>query len=527
MPATTIIAWTFAALVGVFSLRGIYRALFADRSRGVPRCPKCWYNLTGAASLTCPECGRTARSTRALHRTRRRRGRALLYVILLLVAAATPLVERVRHWSLDDYPTVVLFAAAPVLAIDRDYISTIFMRENNGLSDREIRLADWSFAFAIRQNRNRSQMMLISQTLVAEGCALPRCVRAIAAEAADPNSTDHALGVALLRSAVPVDATYLPLWQKLARESDNPGIRRAAIYAIGEMGEKGLPALDLVIAALDDPSPEVVAQAASSLGALGHAPPHAVLKLAELLSVPSYVGMGSAIALGELGDHAVPAIPEMIRLIGDPACPIQELLVGSLGMIGPPAEDAVPMLLACAASDNCLARAESLVAVARIVQPLPDQSKREEPVRVMLECLDGNVDPSVRVAALQALFLIDWEPEERGPDIGDRSQRYMTPVGAIWGRLLEARSTGTLREAEAELLDLLAGGYDSAKWPEQEAAIEALSHLESEAALPVLERFVSDRSRWVTHMDRSEKQRYVRRHMQHIKDASTPTTPPR
>ena len=62
------------------------RALFADRSRGRRRCPKCWYEMTGVAGLRCPECGREARGERKLLRTRRRPMRAAAGLALALLA---------------------------------------------------------------------------------------------------------------------------------------------------------------------------------------------------------------------------------------------------------------------------------------------------------------------------------------------------------------------------------------------------------------------------------------------------------
>ena len=56
-----------------------------DRSRGRPRCPCCWYDMKGAPSLTCPECGKTVRSERSLFKTRRSwKGLAIAAVLVLL-----------------------------------------------------------------------------------------------------------------------------------------------------------------------------------------------------------------------------------------------------------------------------------------------------------------------------------------------------------------------------------------------------------------------------------------------------------
>src|SRR6185436_9709920 len=73
------------------------RALLADRARGRRRCQRCWYDMAGAPppGLKCPECGREARSERALFRTRRRWRRAMAGVALVLAGAALAAGERV------------------------------------------------------------------------------------------------------------------------------------------------------------------------------------------------------------------------------------------------------------------------------------------------------------------------------------------------------------------------------------------------------------------------------------------------
>ena len=43
------IGWGLIALGALL----ILRALFADRSRGRRRCPRCWYSMDGAPSLPC------------------------------------------------------------------------------------------------------------------------------------------------------------------------------------------------------------------------------------------------------------------------------------------------------------------------------------------------------------------------------------------------------------------------------------------------------------------------------------------
>ncbi len=63
-------------------------ALFADQSRGRKRCPKCWYDMSGAPTLVCPECGKDAKRPASLLRTQRRKRWALFGVLLVLLGTS-------------------------------------------------------------------------------------------------------------------------------------------------------------------------------------------------------------------------------------------------------------------------------------------------------------------------------------------------------------------------------------------------------------------------------------------------------
>ncbi len=90
-------------------------ALFWDRARGRKRCPRCWYDMSGAPGLRCPECGHQGVAERTLTKTRRRWRYLPLAGILLLGADS---VRRIPDPDLEGWtrfvPTTAMILVPPM-----------------------------------------------------------------------------------------------------------------------------------------------------------------------------------------------------------------------------------------------------------------------------------------------------------------------------------------------------------------------------------------------------------------------------
>ena len=74
------------AVVPLVGLLLVCWGLWGDRSKGRPRCPKCWYDMRGTVPrVECPECGHDARQERRLYRNRRRWWPVILGAMLVLL----------------------------------------------------------------------------------------------------------------------------------------------------------------------------------------------------------------------------------------------------------------------------------------------------------------------------------------------------------------------------------------------------------------------------------------------------------
>lgn len=106
--------WTLAALLGAAGLFVLYRALLHDRSRGKKRCPKCWYDMSGAPSLTCSECGKSVKRERKLYKTRRHKRWAAVGIVLLVSATCSALAPTIsRDGWLSIVPNTALILVSP------------------------------------------------------------------------------------------------------------------------------------------------------------------------------------------------------------------------------------------------------------------------------------------------------------------------------------------------------------------------------------------------------------------------------
>ncbi len=107
--SATVIGWT-AGLFGVFL---VIWWVVGDRARGRVRCPGCWYDMSDAVGLLCPECGKTAKCEGVFLKTRRPRWLVLMALFFMgggwYGVLVGPRVAETGEW-LAAVPTWVLMA---------------------------------------------------------------------------------------------------------------------------------------------------------------------------------------------------------------------------------------------------------------------------------------------------------------------------------------------------------------------------------------------------------------------------------
>lgn len=111
---------TLALILGGIALLGLLVALYADRSRGRRRCPRCWFDLSShGRELKCPECGRTHAHEGRMYLTRRHWKWAVLCAVGLIAARAT--------WEYPAFKAKGAPAYAPDWAVRRfmEYLPTL------------------------------------------------------------------------------------------------------------------------------------------------------------------------------------------------------------------------------------------------------------------------------------------------------------------------------------------------------------------------------------------------------------------
>lgn len=117
--------WRFDAIPtmligGSMSLFAAFLVIWAtvgDRARGRIRCPKCWYDMSAAVGLQCPECGHEAKDPTAFSKSRRPRWAYVVAAMLLIPGGYGIAVSRdvSEYGPLGLVPTWALMAGWEVL----------------------------------------------------------------------------------------------------------------------------------------------------------------------------------------------------------------------------------------------------------------------------------------------------------------------------------------------------------------------------------------------------------------------------
>jgi hypothetical protein len=108
--------WSGRLLTLAAVMFGLWIAQLGWRKRHseTPHCPRCRYNLTGASSAACPECGYEPADRKAVHRLPRRRWLIAVGLIVAMAMPAFVVQRRVRAFGWGYYLTLYpLYAVFP------------------------------------------------------------------------------------------------------------------------------------------------------------------------------------------------------------------------------------------------------------------------------------------------------------------------------------------------------------------------------------------------------------------------------
>jgi HEAT repeat protein len=199
----------------------------------------------------------------------------------------------------------------------------------------------------------------------------------------------------------PGPKVMLPLFIKLMEDSD-PGVHARVLEAITEAGEAAVPGL---IESLKND--KVAFWACIVLRDMGPVAKAAAPALAEKLKDPRpAIRREAVLALGAIGEAAMPAVPQIVALLKDENA--QGAATFVLGEIGKIPADAEPQIRANAKSDDKSLSTVSLWALAR-VHPEDKELRRQATERIADNLKDK--DPMVRVVAARALAALPPAPE--------------------------------------------------------------------------------------------------------------------
>jgi hypothetical protein len=357
--------FTLAGILGVLSLWLFYRGLFADRSRGRKRCPKCFYDLSAAPSNTCPECGRVIKKPRHYHKTRRYRRRTALALFCGLLAGSAGFFPHLRAVGWTTYlPNTALIWLLRTVDSETEPLWVEFQRRHiirikQGITARRRGEPAYVAGSALDRTpaRDSSARWFELMRDLAQARAFPGS-NVFSADSGPLGPGHHE-----------PEASYpyleqLNAWQRrLLAESCGSIIKNGrsvtlefgALLTLEALGRDGAPATPAIVCALRGESLRTEDLALHVLSVFGPEAAPAVPEVVRRLLQGSSAGWVEPVdgwdrarlveLAGRIGPAAAPAIPELCKILQSQDGRNARLSAWALGKIGPAAAEAIPDLL--------------------------------------------------------------------------------------------------------------------------------------------------------------------------------------
>ncbi len=400
--------WIATIVLGLVGQALALRGLWGDWARGKPHCRKCWYEMTGSESLTCPECGHVHKSRRTLFASRRHWKKAFVGTALFAIALYCHTGPDVQYrrgvlgekWWQSVVPTTAWIAMLGELEEDWQY--ELLEKRLEVTADRQ-QLAQ-SVGWLVRNSGGPPLMNppMSGNTLFAEfdsvdhfkpakidnlnfiaRSLLLRGSQAVIARKNHPVNSARMQCVQWI-SALRDDEAAVQALIELANDSDRQ-VRDVAIHALGDTTILSDNVVYALVAQLRDPEIKVREAAADALGGLGDKAALAVPHLVQWIERPidgvahphrkddarvAWVVSSGAIqaAWRSLRDIGAPAVPALRHFLKSTDLNICEQAVRTLGEMGRRSRDAWPMLVELATKDDLSFRYLAVDAIKEIGQ---------------------------------------------------------------------------------------------------------------------------------------------------------------
>lgn len=334
--------WPIGIVLGLAGLVLASWALFADRSRGERRCPKCWYQMKGTGSLRCSECGRTAKHEKTLYRIRRRWRWAAIGLTLIVVGYFLPISSRIRQlgWVGAVPTTLIIFAVDWVddprhpLAWELDLH---LVNAQMWQWQRELLVRRQKAKLHERSSHAASMLVRLGQPISGD-----EELRAVLVEALDHEDVFvrteaiQTLGFALQDSSLAIEI-FVPCLR-----DESQSVRFGAAYGLSRHGSEVQEALPELVEALNDDDENVRLAVAEAICKIAEDPQLGIEVLIEFLAHDNqHLRNAAAEGLRDLGPKSAPAVSALIEATNDSFVWVRLKAIETLGLIGPEAREGI------------------------------------------------------------------------------------------------------------------------------------------------------------------------------------------